>query len=99
MKRFAWFSAAVLSASFCSLASAQITGTVKYDGKAPERKPIAAITADPNCRAMHKDPLLDETLVVDEEGKIANVVVFLKGDNVKGAAPSKEVVLDQKGCV
>jgi len=99
MKRFAWLTAAVLSVGFSSLASAQITGTVKYDGKAPERKPVAAITADPNCRALHKEPLLDETLIVDEEGKIANVVVFLKGDNVKGAAPAKEVVLDQKGCV
>jgi plastocyanin len=99
MKRFAWLSAAVLSVGLCSAASAQITGTVKFDGKAPERKPIAAITADPNCSKLHKNPLLEETIVVDEEGKLANVVVFLKGDNVKGSAPAKEVVLDQKGCV
>jgi len=87
MKRTAWLSAVVLSAGLCTGALAQVTGTVKIEGKAPERKPVAGLSNVKECAAQHKDPLLEETVVADEDGNLANVVVYLKGDNVKGEAP------------
>jgi hypothetical protein len=100
MKRSGWLSAFVLSAGLCTAAFGAdgITGTVKLDGKAPERKPVAGLDANPQCKALHKDPVLDETIVADDSGNLANVVVFLKGDNVKGAAPAEPAELDQVGC-
>jgi len=99
MKRSSWFSALVLSASLCTAALADpITGTVKLDGKAPERKPVPGVDAVAQCKALHKDPVLDESIVADANGNLQNVVVFLKGDNVKGSAPKDPVKLDQKGC-
>jgi len=99
MKRSGWLSALVLSAGLCTAAVADpITGTVKLEGKAPTRQPVAGIQNNKDCAAMHKDPLLDETVVADDDGNLANVVVYLKGDNVKGQAPSEPAVIDQEGC-
>src|SRR4051794_19027382 len=60
MKRTAWLSAVVLSAGLCTGAMAQVTGTVKIEGKAPERKPVAGLSNVKECAAQHKDPLLEE---------------------------------------
>jgi plastocyanin len=98
MKRTAWLSAVVLSAGLSTGAFAEITGTAKLDGKAPKRQPVAGIAAVKECAGQHKDPLLDESIVTDDQGNLANVVVFLKGDNVKGEAPKEAATLDQKGC-
>ena len=99
MKRSAWFSAVLLSASLCTGAFAQVTGTVKLKGKAPERKPVPGLEQNPQCAALHKDPPLDETIIVDPKTNgLVNVFVYLKAPNVKGEAPKDKVVLDQKGC-
>ena len=98
MKR-SLLTALALSASLTTSAFAEITGKVTFDGTAPERKPVAGLGGDPNCGKLHKGPVLDETVVVGKGGELANAVVYLKGDNVKGAAPADEVVLDQVGCV
>jgi plastocyanin len=98
MKR-SLLTALALSAALTTSAFAEITGTVTFDGKAPVRKPVAGIGSDPNCGKSHKTALLDETVIVGKGGELANAVVFLKGDNVKGEAPADEVVLDQQGCV
>src|SRR3954454_23063864 len=98
MKRTAWLSAVVLSAGLSTGAFAEITGTAKLDGKAPKRAPVAGIGGVKECAAQHKDPLLEETVVADDQGNLANVVVFLKADGLKGAAPAEPAVLDQKGC-
>jgi hypothetical protein len=95
-----WVSALALSAGvlgLCGASMADITGTVTYDGKAPERKKID-ISSVPACAEMHKDGLLDESLIVDAKGGIQNVVVYLKGDNIKATVPEGPAVLDQKGC-
>jgi len=101
MKRSVWLSAAALAAGLClqsTGAFGQVTGTVKLDGKAPPRQPVAGLANVKDCAALHKEPLLDETVVADDDGNLANVVVYLKGDNVKGAAPKEPAKLDQKGC-
>jgi hypothetical protein len=103
MKLTALLSAAALAAGLClasSSASAQITGTVKIDGKAPEPQQIN-MAANPQCAAGHPNPVLEESVVVGDNGELANVVINIKapeGKELKGEAPKTPVVLDQKGC-
>ena len=91
-------SAFALAAGFglSSVCLADITGTVKFDGEAPEPAQID-MSAIKECAAQHPDGAFEETLVV-ADGKLANVVVFVKADNLQGEAPKEPVILDQKGC-
>jgi hypothetical protein len=103
MKLTALLSAAAVSAGLClaaSSASAQITGTVKLDGQAPEPAQIN-MAANPQCAAAHPNPVLEETIVAGDKGELANVVVNVKapeGKQLKGDLPKDPIVLDQKGC-
>jgi hypothetical protein len=103
MKLTALLSTAAVSAGLClaaSTASAQITGTVKLDGQAPEPAQIN-MAANPQCAAAHPNPVLEETIVAGNNGELANVVVNVKapeGKQLKGDLPKDPVVLDQKGC-
>jgi plastocyanin len=100
MKRNGWLStlsAVALSAAVGSASYGQVSGTVKLEGKAPARGPVAGLASNPDCAKLHKEPVLDETVVVDKEGNLANVIVFLKG--AKGPAPKDPVVIDQKNCI
>jgi plastocyanin len=79
---------------------ANLTGRFVYDGKAPQPKTIEA-TKDPEVCGLHK--LYDESLVLGEEGGVANAVVMLKTKNPKVAASyaatvNDKVVLDNKNC-
>lgn len=99
--RPAWLSALTLSAAVLGLSGVsfgQVKGTAKLDGKAPKRQPVAGMAAVPDCAKQHKDPVLDETVVTDDDGNLANVVVWLTGDGIKPEVPSQPAVLDQKGC-
>jgi hypothetical protein len=76
-----------------------VTGTVKFDGPAPEPAQIDMSTT-PECAAQHPDGVFDESLIVND-GKIQNVVVSIKpadGQTLKGDAPKGPIKLDQKGC-
>ena len=93
--------AAALSVGFVSLASADITGKVKLDGKAPEPKEID-MSGVAECKAAHSDPVYEEQVVADDQGNLANVVVYIKADDpaaLGGEAPKEPAVLDQKGCM
>ncbi|HEX8915528.1 MAG TPA: hypothetical protein VF796_24455 [Humisphaera sp.] len=90
--------ALALSAGLTTSAFAEISGKVTYKGDAPARAPLAAAMQDPNCKALHKEPPLDERLVVGKGGELVNAVVYLK-NAPKGEAPADEVVLDQVKCV
>jgi plastocyanin len=87
-------------ALLASSANAQITGTVKLDGEAPEPAKIE-MAADAKCAAAHTKPVLDESIVAGDKGELANVVVNVKspeGKPLKGDVPKDPVVIDQKGC-
>ena len=101
MKKAAWFSALALSAAVASVVSADITGSVKIDGAAPEAKEIA-MDADAACKAQHADPVMDPSVVAGEKGELANVIVHIKAEDpaaLGGEAPKDQVVLDQQGCM
>src|SRR5687767_4831070 len=101
MKKVSWVSAFALSAAIASVVSADITGSIKLDGPAPEAKEIA-MDADAGCKAQHADPVMDPSVVAGEKGELANVIVFIKAEDpaaLGGEAPKDPVVLDQKGCM
>jgi len=97
---------AAAAAAFCfsglvSIASADITGHIKLDGKAPEPKQID-MSGVKECADQHPDPVNEETIVADDKGNLANVVVSIKADDpsaLGGEAPKTPAVLDQKGCM
>jgi plastocyanin len=76
--------------------SGTITGTIHFDGKAPKRIPID-MGQDPVCSLAPAN--LTEQYLVDNGG-LENVFVSIKSGlgNKAYAAPSKPVVMDQKGC-
>ena len=98
MKARRTLSALALAAGFglSSLCLADITGTVKFEGEAPEPAQID-MSAVKECAAQHPDGAFDESLVV-ADGKLANVVVSVKADNLQGEVPKEAASLDQKGC-
>jgi plastocyanin len=101
MKKVSWVSALALSAAVASVASADITGSIKLDGAAPEAKEID-MSSVAECKAQHADPVMDPTVVAGEKGELANVIVYIKTEDpasLGGKAGEGSVVLDQKGCM
>src|SRR3954447_17482592 len=93
--------ALALAAGMTSFAMADITGKVNLDGKAPEAKDID-MAAVKECAAQHPDPVQEQTVVADDKGSLANVIVSIKkeeGKDLPGTASTDPVVLDQKGCM
>jgi hypothetical protein len=77
-----------------------LTGKFVYDGKAPTPAKIEP-TKDPEVCGKH--PLVDEGLLVDPSGGLANVVVMCKTKNVPvnpeyDKTAADDVVLDNKNC-
>jgi plastocyanin len=78
-----------------------ISGKAVFKGaKAPKRRKIDT-GADAACHKMHEsEPLLSETVLVNDDGTLRNVFVYVKdglGDK-KFEAPKDPVVLKQVGC-
>lgn len=85
------FAAALHSAS-----AADITGTITLKGTPPPEKEIQ-LTAD--CGPLHKTPVKTRFYSVNAKGQLADVVVVLKGANLKSTgAPAAPAALDQIGC-
>jgi plastocyanin len=76
-----------------------VTGTVKFTGKKPARKRID-MSEDPACVEAHHGKAYNEPVVVDQNGRLANVFVYLKSglEGKKFEVPTTPVVIDQRGC-
>jgi len=75
-------------------------GKALFQGDAPRRRKVD-MGSDPTCQALHgEEPLREESLIVGDEGQLANVFVWIsKGiDGKDYPVPGEPVVLDQKGC-
>src|SRR5208283_1738322 len=84
--------------SMTSMYAGDITGKISFTGKAPA---VAQITmnADKQCLAMHPNPVNSEDVVVNRNGTLKNVFVYVKdGLMKKYDAPTEPVVLSQQGC-
>ncbi len=78
---------------------ASLTGTVKLQGPAPNLARID-MSSDPNCAKAHATPATTEDVVVDGNGELANVVVYVSdglGDRTF-EPPAQPAVIEQKGC-
>tara|TARA_B100002003_G_scaffold127245_1_gene117544 strand:+ start:175 stop:894 length:720 start_codon:yes stop_codon:yes gene_type:complete len=74
-----------------------LTGTVNYDGKIPKKKTLR-MDSDPVCNAAHSEAVYKQSFVVDENGNLANVLVYIKSIS-SDSAPSEIAILDQNGCM
>jgi hypothetical protein len=77
-----------------------VTGTASFKGTAPKPRTIS-MDADAVCASKHKETVYPETVVVNGNGTLRNVFVYVKtgleGKNF--AVPDQAVVLDQNGCM
>lgn len=78
--------------------SASITGSARFEGTAPQPTKVK-MDADPVCAQQHAEPVYTEDVVVNPNGTLKNVIVYVK-EGVSGSPlpPTAPVVLDQRGC-
>jgi plastocyanin len=79
--------------------TASVTGTIKFDGKAPKLR-VLKMDADPGCAKKHSGPVQSEALVLGEGNTMANIFVSVKSGLPGGSypTPAEAVQLDQNGC-
>ncbi len=90
----------ILVASFSFGQNATLKGVVKFKGEAPKPR-LISMKADRQCDAMHGGkPVTAEDVVVNQNGTLKWVFVYVK-EGVKGkySPPAEPVVLDQQGCL
>jgi plastocyanin len=82
-----------------AFAAGKITGTIKYEGRVPNLRPLA-MDADPVCAAKHSAPVQPELLVLGAGNTLANVLVRVIEGVPPGnhPVPTQPVVMDQRGC-
>jgi plastocyanin len=76
-----------------------ITGTVTYEGKVPNLKPLA-VAAEPMCAKKHAT-VPNEALVLGTNNAMANIMVRVVSGLPAGKAwpsPKEPVVMNQDGC-
>jgi hypothetical protein len=82
--------------------AADITGTVTLSGTPPPEREITPLNNDPVCGKLHPGKVSTEFFVVGANKELADVIVELKGENLKPTAADASaapVVIDQKGCL
>ncbi len=79
--------------------AATITGKALFEGQAPAAETLRA-DADPNCALMHPEGIVDDEVIVNANGTLKDVFVYVK-EGLAGKtfdAPKEPVTFDQKGC-
>jgi plastocyanin len=79
--------------------AATLTGKVAFDGQPPATQKLK-MDADANCKLMHPEGVEDDSVLVNANGTLKNVFVYVK-EGLKGKkfdAPKDAVKFDQKGC-
>ena len=74
--------------------------SVHFEGTAPDPQRIN-MAADRSCQEMHTEPVYDRVVIVNEDGTLANVFVYVK-EGLEGKSfpvPGEGAVLDQVGCM
>ena len=101
--RKAWVSLVVVAlavgggARIASADGATISGSVKLNGTPPPAEKIK-MDADPQCALQHKDAAHKQDVVVNANGTLQNVFVYVKEGAPKGAPNTTPVKLAQHGC-
>ena len=91
--------AALLIAGAGLAAAGDVTGKVSFAGNAPKPARIM-MNADPVCVKQHKTPVVGEEVVVNTNGTLKNVLVYVKEGlgSRKFDPPSAKLEFDQQGC-
>src|SRR2546425_3539109 len=79
---------------------ATIAGKIKFTGTKPAN-PKIDMTEEPKCKAKYQAPPTEEAVVVNPNGTLANVFVYVKSGlaaSYQAPAPAGAVTLDQDGC-
>lgn len=78
-----------------------VAGVVRFKGERPEQKPLKIEEAQATgcCPPGAKVDATDPSLLIDEKGGIANVVLTVKVAGVEVKLPEAAYELDQKSCV
>ena len=84
-----------------SILAATLMGTVKYDWKPMPKKASTQLkmNADPVCGSSHKDPVYRQSLIVNDNATLKNVLVYLVNVKYDGEADTTQAVIDQNGCM
>jgi hypothetical protein len=77
----------------------KITGKVVFTGTAPEPE-LIDMEAEPTCQELYPDGAFTENVVVNDNGTLANVFVYVKSglEGKTFATPGEPVLLDQQAC-
>ncbi|MEX2113094.1 MAG: carboxypeptidase regulatory-like domain-containing protein [Pirellulales bacterium] len=78
-----------------------LRGRVVFDGPKPERRAIV-MTKDATCIKLHGDqPVLSEELIINDDGGVRNVFVYIRrgAPKIDYPVPDQVVELDQKDCM
>ena len=79
---------------------APVSGTVVFKGTAPKAKPIA-MDSEPTCASKHTPMATAETVIVNPNGTLKNVFIYVK-TGLEGKtfpAPQDPVTITQDGCM
>ena len=90
---------AIGGAQLVSAAEATVSGSAKFSGTPPAPAAIK-MDADPQCALQHKDGAKADDIIVNSNGTLRNVFVYVK-DGLAGKTfpvPKDPVKLDQHGC-
>src|SRR6202167_5779014 len=76
-----------------------LKGSIRFIGNRPARKPID-LSSDPACVEAHKGRAFDESIMVNPNGTLANVFVYIKSglEGKQFEVPQTPVIFDQHGC-
>ena len=91
---------AVRSGDAAPSQGAAVTGRVRFTGAKPTN-PRIDMSEEAACKAKYTTPPTAETVIVNPNGTLANVFVYVKAGLPAGAtypAPATPVVIDQNGC-
>jgi plastocyanin len=101
LKTFSTLMIALYAASFAGAAqAAEVKGKIAFEGVAPAKTVIKA-DADPTCKTLHPDGIEADSIIVNANGTLKNVFVYVKEGLPVGKtydAPKDAVKLDQHGC-
>jgi plastocyanin len=81
--------------------AADVTGKITLKGTPPAERPIEPLKNDQNCGKLVQGTPTTHFFVVGSDGALADVVVTLKGDSLKGkstGAAAKPLLIDQAAC-
>lgn len=79
--------------------AATITGQVNFEGTPPEPE-LIRMDAEPTCQEMYDEGPYTQTVVVNDNGTLQNVFVYVKEglEDLEFPTPEEPVILDQEGC-